>query len=286
MITGTTKNLGVIGWPIVHSLSPVIQNAAIAAAGIDYVYTALPIKPDDLPAAVQGLTAAGFAGFNVTIPHKQAIMPYLDAIDDDAKVIGAVNTVVNQGGQLKGYNTDITGFLSGLDYAGIDVHWHEAVVLGAGGAARAVVWGLLRAGVSRLSIGVRNPAKAEQLAADMNKAVGYERVTVYDWQSPEFKAAQSCAFIVVNTTPLGMYPHVDDAPPVDVQNMAEGAVAYDVIYTPAETQFLRNARENGHITINGEHMLVGQGAAALKLWTGITPDTGLMRRVLREQLEA
>ena len=149
-LTGTTQNLGVMGWPIRHSLSPVLQNAALERAGLDYVYVALPVPPEKLRTAVEGLRAMGFAGWNVTIPHKQAIMPLLDEIDEDACIIGAVNTVVRKDGRLLGYNTDVTGFLMPLQRRHVVLRGKKAALLGAGGAARAVIWGLLREGVSSM----------------------------------------------------------------------------------------------------------------------------------------
>ncbi len=140
MIKGTTKNLGVMGWPIAHSLSPVLQNAAIEKAGLDYVYISLPVPPDKLKEAVAGLRAMQFAGWNVTIPHKQAIMAELDAVDEDARIIGAVNTVVNRDGHLTGYNTDCIGFMQPLAQHNFSPKGREVTLLGAGGAARAVIW--------------------------------------------------------------------------------------------------------------------------------------------------
>ena len=163
MLTGKTGNLGVMGWPIAHSLSPAMQNAALAKAGIDYVYTALPVEPVHLAAAVAGLRALRFRGWNVTIPHKQAVIDLLDEIDEDAQIIGAVNTVVQENGRLMGFNTDVVGFLAGLAGAGFSLAQKRVVLLGAGGAARAVLWGLIKSGASRVAIGVRHPEKAEML---------------------------------------------------------------------------------------------------------------------------
>ena len=281
MLTGTTKNLAVIGWPIAHSLSPVLQNAAIEKAGIDYVYTALPVKPEDLPAAVNGLKALQFRGWNVTIPHKTAIMELLDEIDEDARIIGAVNTVVNDDGHLKGFNTDVTGFIQALLDKGFTPKDKTAVLLGAGGAARAVVWGLLKAGVKAIRIGVRTPAKVQPLVEEFGR---YGAISVKHWESEEFAAELAQADLLVNTTPLGMTPKVDAMPPVDWSKVKEGAFVYDIIYTPAETRFLREARENGHLTLNGEGMLAGQGAAAFVKWTGVTPDVELMKKKLRDAL--
>lgn len=283
MLTGTTKNLGVIGYPIAHSLSPNIHNPALAAANLDYVYTALPVAPEALETAVAGLKALNFRGWNVTIPHKTPIMALLDEIDEDAKIIGAVNTVVNDGGYLKGYNTDVTGFIDALVDAGFTLKGAEVALLGAGGAARAVVWGLIKAGVAAIHIGVRNPVKVAPLVDDFKK---YGAIDALHWESAEFRAELKKSTLIVNTTPLGMTPKVDAMPPLDWADVHEGAFCYDIIYTPAETRFLREAREHGYRTLNGEGMLAGQGAAAFTLWTGVVPDLELMKASLRAALAA
>ena len=281
MLTGKTVNLGVIGWPIAHSLSPVLQNEAIAKAGIDYIYTALPVKPEDLAAAVKGLRALQFRGFNVTIPHKSTIMPLLDEIDEDARRIGAVNTVVNNDGHLKGYNTDVTGFIGALLANGFNPKDKNAVVLGAGGAARAVVWGLIKAGVKSLTIGVRNPQKAQAL---VERFADVMKIRVFHWGDPAFVTYLQQADLLVNTTPLGMTPNTNATPPVDWSQVKESAFVYDIIYTPALTRFLVDALRHGHTVLNGEAMLIGQGAAALKRWTGIEPDSEAMTKALHSWL--
>lgn len=281
MIKGTTKNLGVMGWPIAHSLSPVLQNAAIEEAGIDYVYISLPVPPEKLKEAVAGLRAMQFSGWNVTIPHKQAIMAELDAVDEDARIIGAVNTVVNRDGHLTGYNTDCIGFMQPLAQQGFSPKGREATILGAGGAARAVIWGLLRAKVKRITLGVRNPAKAARLAQEF---AAYGEIQVLHWEDGAFAEHLAVTDLLVNTTPLGMYPHVEGMPPVDWTKLKKDALVYDIIYTPERTRFLCEAQEHGHAIINGEGMLAGQGAAAFTLWTGVAPDIALMKRALREEL--
>ncbi|MCR5757206.1 MAG: shikimate dehydrogenase [Selenomonas sp.] len=283
MITGKTQNLGVIGWPIGHSLSPVLQNAAIANAGMDYNYTALPVKPEDLPAAVAGLKALNYRGWNVTIPHKTAIMPLLDGIDEAARIIGAVNAVVNDSGKLTGYNTDYLGFMGALTARNIDLSNKLAVLLGAGGAARAVIWGLLKAGVSEVVLGVRNPVKVQSLTKEFS---AYGKVTIRHWEDEDFfQKLHDCA-LLVNTTPLGMTPKVEECPPVDWSKVRADAFVYDIIYTPAETCFLKEAKAHGHKTVNGEEMLAGQGAAALALWTGCKVNLDCMRKALRRALLA
>ena len=281
MITGKTRLLAVIGAPIGHSLSPIIQNAALYAAGLDYVYAALPVRADALSSAVRGLCNAGIAGFNVTIPFKTEIIPLLDALSEDARRIQAVNTVVIEDGRMVGHNTDVVGFLAGFAERGIALTGKKAVLIGAGGAARAALWGLLRSGISSVVIGVRNASKGAALAADF-AADGDVRAVSFD--DSAWIAACSDADIVVQTTPLGMTPHTEEMPPVDAAMIKPSAVVYDLIYTPAETRFLREARARGCETINGETMLVAQGAEAFHLWTGKRPDVELMKRVLREEL--
>ena len=281
MITGKTRLLAVIGAPIGHSLSPIIQNAALHAAGLDYVYAALPVRADALASAVRGLCNAGIAGFNVTIPFKTEIIPLLDALSEDARRIQAVNTVVIEDGRMVGHNTDVAGFLAGFAERGIALTGKKAVLIGAGGAARAALWGLLRSGISSVVIGVRNASKGAALAADF-AADGDVRAVSFD--DSAWIAACSDADLVVQTTPLGMTPHTEEMPPVDAAVINPSAVVYDLIYTPAETRFLREARARGCETINGETMLVAQGAEAFSLWTGVRPDMELMKRTLREEL--
>ena len=282
MITGKTKLLGVIGAPIGHSLSPIIQNAALRAAGLDYVYTALPVHPDVLNSAVRGLRDAGYRGLNVTIPFKTEIIPLMNALSEDARRIGAVNTVVMQeDGTMVGHNTDVTGFLAGFAERGISIEGKHAVLIGAGGAARATLWGLLRSHVTSVTIGVRTAAKGTALTADFAADGAIE---AYAFDDPAFTRALAAADVVVQTTPLGMTPHMEAMPPVKLATLKSSAVVYDLIYTPAETRFLREASTRGHETINGETMLVAQGAESFFLWTGVRPDTALMKRVLREEL--
>lgn len=279
--TGKTKNLGVIGNPIAHSFSPSMQNAALQEAQLDYAYIAMPVKEQDLAAAVQGLRAFNFRGINVTIPHKQAIMEHLDEINEDARIIGAVNTVVNDDDHLTGYNTDVTGFIGALKDKGFMPEGKRAVMLGAGGAARAVVWGLVKEKVESLAIGVRNVPKVQPLVEYFKD---YIDIKLYNWEDESFKEELKSADLLINTTPLGMVPNVDTMPPVDLECISAECFVYDIIYTPAETKFLRVARAKGCKTLNGEGMLVGQGAEAFRLWTGVEPNQQVMAEALRSML--
>ncbi|WP_455631752.1 shikimate dehydrogenase [Megamonas sp.] len=281
MYTGKTKNLGVIGYPIKHSLSPVIQNAALSASGLDYAYIAMPIAPEDLKTAVLGLKAANFSGFNVTIPHKVTIMQYLDEIDDTAKFIGAVNTVKIENGRLYGYNTDVIGFINPLLKEGFALKDKTVVIFGAGGASRAIICGLIQQKAAHIILGVRNQAKGEKLAASFKDLAD---IAAYDWHDEAFTAWLAKADLLVNTTPLGMFPNIDTAVPIEWEKVKRDAFVYDIVYTPAKTRFLQEAQACGHKILNGEKMLAEQGAASLRYWTGEKVDVEVMVKALREYL--
>lgn len=281
MTSVNTKNLGIIGYPIAHTLSPIMQSAAIKAANLDYSYIAIPIEAGKLIPAVEGLRALNFRGWNVTIPLKSIIVNYLDSLDTDAKFIGAVNTVVNDGGMLTGYNTDVTGFVKSLSEVDFMPEDCNAAVLGAGGAARAVIWGLSKRNAAHVSIGVRNPEKYKSIVEDFEV---FEEINIYNWESEEFKEQLQQSDILINTTPLGMTPNFDEMPPVDISLLPEGALVYDVIYTPAKTKFLAKAEELGYPILNGMSMLLYQGVEAFRLFTGVEPDEEVMLTALKEAL--
>ena len=276
------KNFGILGYPVGHSLSPQIYKSAFEAAGfVNYNYIPLQVQAGKLFMAVEALKGLDFRGVNVTIPHKTTISKYLDAIDSDALVIGAVNTVVNDGGMLTGYNTDVAGFLSALAEANFLPEDCHAVVLGAGGAARAILWGLCKKRAEYITIGARNPQKAQALANDF---LSYGQVDSFDWHSEEFKEILQTADILINTTPLGMFPEIDDMPPVDLKLLPEGALVYDIIYNPVETKLLKTAKELGYPTLNGLSMLLLQGKEAYRLYTGENPDMKVMEKTLKNFL--
>ena len=278
MTSSEIKNFGIIGYPVGHSLSPQMYKAAFEAAGFpNYNYIPLQIHYAKLYFAVEGLKGLDFRGFNVTIPHKTNILKYLDAIDSDAMVIGAVNTVVN------GYNTDVAGFLAALAEANFLPEDCHAVMLGAGGAARAVLWGLCKKRAEFITIGARNPLKADALAKDF---LNYGHVEGFDWNSDEFKELMQSADILINTTPLGMLPEVNDMPPVDLKLLPEGALVYDIIYNPFETKLIKTAKELGYPTLDGSSMLLLQAQEAYRLYTGQLPDMKVMTETLNKFLKA
>lgn len=276
MITGKTKVCAVIGWPVAHSLSPPIHNAAFSATGLDYVYIPLAVAPDALGAAVAGFRAAGLAGINVTVPHKVNIIPFLDALDRSAELVGAVNTVVFAAGRAIGHNTDLAGFVNSLAAAGVTIAGRRAVLLGAGGAARAVAWGFIEHGAAAVTVGARDAAKATAFAASFPAG----SVAGCGWQGEAFAASLGCCDILVNCTPLGMHPRAAEEAPLDWAALNPKAAVCDLIYTPPLTKFLARARERGHLTVGGAGMLIEQGAAAFTLWTGREAPREAMRAAL------
>lgn len=284
MISGTTQLLGVIGHPIAHSLSPVMHNAAIAELGVDFVYLPLPIAPEKLADAVKGFEAISLRGFNVTIPHKQAIMPLLTEISPVAQAIGAVNTVCRTEGWY-GTNTDAEGFLAPLLQLPLDWSQSTAVILGNGGAARAVVAGCAQLGCRSIQVVGRNPEKLQIfLESWQNPAISVS-LSVYPWEKlPDLLPD---AKLVVNTTPIGMHPHEQSSPlrSTDVLQITVGTIAYDLIYTPRPTLFLQQMQAQGAITLDGLEMLVQQGAAALQLWLQQSVPVEVMRQSLLNNLD-
>ena len=283
-ITGKTKLLGVIGEPIEHSLSPVMHNAAIAQMGVDYVYLPFPIKTADLGVAIAGFAAMGLQGFSVTIPHKQAIISLLSEVSAIAKLTGAVNTVWRTEQGWSGTNTDVEGFVAPLQALNRDWSQTTPVILGHGGAARAVVVGCTQLGCSEIHIVGRNVQKLSQFQQSWVNAPLPITLNVHRWE--ELPELLPQADLVVNSTPVGMYPNVEQSPldAAAMQLLRPSAIAYDLIYTPNPTQFLRQAKERGAVAIDGLEMLVQQGAAALKIWVEQTPPVDIMRRSLQQHL--
>lgn len=295
MITGKTKLLGVIGYPVEHSLSPVMHNAAIEAINsensdgkpqpkIDYVYLPFPVKPEDLKVAISGFAAMDVRGFNLTIPHKQAIMPLLSEVSAVARSVGAVNTVFRTENGWGGTNTDVVGFLAPL--RNYNFNWHEkvAVILGNGGAARAVVAGCAQLGCAEIHVFGRSQDKLNAFQQSWLGSDKPIRVGVHTWS--EISSFISRADLLVNTTPVGMSPLVDVSPVDDavMDELSPGAIVYDLIYVPNPTEFLRQAATRGAIALDGLEMLVQQGAAALQLWLQQPVPVDVMRQSLRQVL--
>ena len=284
-ITGKTMLLGIIGDPVEHSLSPVMHNAAITHLGLDYVYVPFPVKQGNLNKAIAGFEATNVRGFSITIPHKQEIIPLLTQVSKDAIKIGAVNTVWRTEAGWKGTNTDVEGFVAPLK--SIEMDWEQvtAVVLGNGGAARAVIVGLINLGCSEVHVVGRNPDKLARFYQSWSHTPDLaSRLKIHNWDN--LSSLLPATNLLVNTTPVGMSPYTE-ASPVDAKLMAklkEKAIAYDLIYTPNPTQFLRLARAQGAIAIDGLEMLVQQGVSALEIWLQQPVPVDVMRNSLKEYL--
>ncbi|MBO1062110.1 MAG: shikimate dehydrogenase [Aphanizomenon sp.] len=267
MITGKTKLLGVIGHPVEHSLSPVMHNAALAKLGLDYVYLPFPISPENLATAIAGFASIGIVGFSITIPHKQAILPLLSTISPIAQVIGAVNTVTREGDTWVGTNTDVEGFIAPLQTT-YHQDWSQkkAVILGNGGAARAVVAGCIQLGLAEIHVVGRNWQKLQAFRQSWQNSPFADQFQIHEWT--ELPNLLHQANLLVNTTPIGMYPHINDSPlsRQEISYLPQEAIVYDLIYIPKPSKFLHLAETQGAIIIDGLEMLVQQGAAALKIW--------------------
>lgn len=280
MLSGKTKLIGILGWPVEHSFSPAIHNAAFAALNLNYAYVPLPTKPENLRQAIDGLKAMGFSGANVTIPHKVKVMEYLDIIDPTAKIIGAVNTIKIEAGKTIGYNTDAEGFIESLRKRDIKIQDSTVLILGAGGAARAVVCGLLSHGTKQVSIAARSIDKAAKFVSSFES----DRLLGISLTDEQFTSVLFESDIIINTTPIGMSPLIDDEPSLDWSKVKQKVVVCDLIYNPLRTKFLARAAALGHVTISGDGMLAEQGALAFELWTGKTAPRNIMYETLREVL--
>lgn len=283
-LTGKTTVTGIIGWPVSHSLSPVLHNAAFQALGLDWIYVPFPVAPERLAEGVAGLRSVGVAGFSVTIPHKVAIIPLLDQVTPEAELIGAVNTVVAREGKLIGYNTDGIGLIAALrEKLSFDPAGKDVLVLGAGGAARSAVVSLALAGAAGVTIANRSLDSAralEQLVA--------ARPTQTLFATRGLDCLADAGFmegfdLVVNTTSVGMAG--DCFPGLALSSLKPGGCLYDMVYAPPVTPLLAQAGTLGIPCANGLGMLVAQGEAAFRIWTGATPPKGCMEGALEALLQ-
>lgn len=279
-----TRQVGLIGWPIKHSPSPAMHNAAFAELGLDWTYVLIPTQPGQLTQALKELLAKNFVGSNVTMPHKQAVIPHLDELSVAARLIGAVNTIHIRDGKFYGENTDAIGFLNALQESGHDPQGMRVALLGAGGAARAALFSLLQAGTSKITVINRTVERAAALVADLAQVFPASNLG-FEPPNPETLAAlQGQVDLVVNATSMGMLPQVDASPWPDQVAIPAGAIFYDIVYYPLQTLFLRRAQEAGQKTVNGVGMIVHQGAAALKIWTGQQAPLETMRQMCLKEL--
>ena len=264
----TTSNFGIIGYPLGHTLSPVFQNAALAHYGIDELFEAWPTHPDDLESKVESFRAEGFLASCVTLPHKQAVMPLIDELADTATAVGAVNWIINHNGRLIGHNTDSPGFLRALtDLGEFDPTGKSSIVFGAGGAARAIVHALKSAGVTEMTIANRTLSRADELADHFSDQT--LNIQTCELGSVQMNSAAASAELLVNTSSMGMDGGpAPDATPVTADIIRPDAVAYDAVYAPPVTPFLKEVEKAGAKSLRGFTMLLLQGAVGFELATG------------------
>ena len=278
-IKGSTNIVGLIGHPVEHSFSPPMHNAAFQKLGMDWAYVAFDVNPNDLPSAIEGAKSLNIKGFNVTIPHKIEVMQQLNDLDEVAGLIGAVNTIDFK--NLKGYNTDGIGAVRAIEEVS-SIENKNVVVAGAGGASRAISFYLAKFGASSITILNRNVNRAQNLADDVLKSdligdVGSDSIS-------EINKYLSNADILVDTTPLGMDPHIDDAPIAKAEDMHDNLVVFDAVYNPHETVLIKEAIKAGAKPVYGIKMLLYQGAESFKIWTGRDAPIDVMENALNQFL--
>jgi shikimate dehydrogenase len=262
---GQTRLYGIFGYPIGHSLSPLMHNTTFAHHGLDAVYLPFAVPPAHLEIAVKSIVALHMGGVNVTIPHKQAVIAWMDDLSPEARLIGAVNTIHLRDGRLHGYNTDGIGFLRALEEAGSDVSGRTVMLLGAGGAARAIAVKLCLAGIRRLYLANRTLARAEDLAAFLKQNIPHVDISVVTLRASSLAAHLPDTDIVVNATSIGMHPY--DPMLLPSNELGPRHLVCDIVYRPLHTPLLRAAQRQGARTVDGLGMLLHQGAKAFEIWT-------------------
>jgi shikimate dehydrogenase len=275
--------VGCFGQPVAENPTGPMQEAAFQALGLNWRYLTVEVAPGNLRDAIMGVRAFGMQGINLTIPHKVAVMEHLDRIAPDAAIIGAVNTVRREGDLLIGENTDGKGFMRGLRQdAGVDPRGKRFVVLGAGGAARAIVTELALAGAADVLVVNRSETRGRQMVDDLTAKTGAP-IRLQPW--PSMYAVPNEADVLVNATSIGMYPDVDSTPAVDLSGVRPGTLVCDAVINPPDTRLIRSARERELPVLDGFSMLVYQGVIGFELWTGQKPPEEVMKAALRQALE-
>ncbi len=283
---GDTRIVGVFGCPVEHSRSPAMHNAAFTALNLPYLYLPFAVTPENLVQALRSLPALGIVGVNLTIPHKEAALKLMDEATEEAQEVGAVNTVHCVDGRLVGDLTDGFGFYRPLQERGVEIQGQNAVVLGAGGAARSVVFRLVREGAARITLVNRTRARAEALAQKAAKT-GSSTIEVLEFgEEARLENAIRESILLIHTTQVGMFPLDGEIAPAPLSAFHPDLLVYDLIYNPLETRLLREARERRCQTLSGVKMLVYQGAKAFERWTGIFPPVEVMEKAVLAGLKA
>lgn len=283
-VTGYTKVLGIFGYPVGHTLSPLIQNAAIEALCLPYVYIPFEVSPENLRSAINGIKSLGITGVNITVPHKEKVLPFLDEITEEASLIGSVNTIKNKNGRLIGHNTDSRGYIRSLrEDAGFDPKGKKALIIGAGGAARGVIAGLSVNGISEILIANRTLEKGEALAAEFGGKFKEIKFSAHPLSALTDPAILSSLDLIVNATSLSLE---DKTIGVELSFTPPHALISVIAYKPPMTSFLKQAQEAGRKTLDGLGMLLYQGAISFEIWTSREAPILIMRKALLEAVKA
>jgi shikimate dehydrogenase len=279
------KRFGVIGHPIAHSLSPLLHNTAFSLLGLDCSYEAFDVEPSSLGTAIRGFKKQGFAGLNVTIPHKEALARLVDEQSDESRAIGAVNTVIFGDNRIRGENTDVYGVAASLEEYRSQIQNRLAVVIGAGGSARAIIYALCtRFAPAEIVVANRAVGRAKELIADLGPHAHRSSLRAVSLSGAEFDAHLAQAAVVINATSVGMAPAVDQSPVGDKARFHSGQIIMDLIYTPLETRFLNQAARCGARTISGLEMFLHQGARSFEIWLGRPMPLEQLRPVIVNEL--
>jgi len=264
-----TKILGLVGHPLKHSYSPYIQNVAIELMNLDYIYLPFDIPPANLKNALKGMLALGIKGFNITVPHKENIFQFMNNISEEASIIGAVNTVVNELGKFVGYNTDVNGIMETLTPYKDDISGNAISVIGAGGAARAVIYSLIRYfKPSKIYLVNRTEQRADSLKYYFIDKMKYDSFKTKELFPPDLVDVFRDSKLIVNATSVGMFPDVDDSITTLADSFTKEQIVFDMVYNPLQTNLLKLASSQGAVALDGLKMLVYQAAKAFELWTG------------------
>ncbi|MCS7229207.1 MAG: shikimate dehydrogenase [Candidatus Kryptonium sp.] len=286
-IDSDTKLVGLIGHPVSHSFSPLIHNTAFEILELNYKYVTFDVLPENLNDALRGIVALGIKGVNVTIPHKETVIENLDNVSPEARIVGAVNTIVNENGVLSGYNTDVYGFTESLKKYKDMITNTPAFIFGAGGSARAVIYSLItNFQPERIVIANRDISRAERVARYFSQVLGYKNFEVKEFFFPEIAGDIKSARLVVNTTPIGMHPNIDDLPVQSDEIFHEGQIVYDLVYNPSITKFLKIAQNKGAKVISGVEMLILQASKSFELWTGKEMPISEIKKFLLPKLKS
>lgn len=280
-----TRIIGIIGHPIKHSYSPLMHNIAFELSGMNYIYLPFDVPASSLKDSLKGIVALGIKGFNVTLPLKEKIIPLLKDVSDEAGIIGAVNTVLNDDGILRGYNTDVFGVIESLNPFKDDLQNATVSIIGAGGAARSVIYALIRNfKVGHINIINRTEQIAESLKEYFSSKMLFNNFKAYHLVPPDMVQILQDSKLIINTTSIGMYPEIDDAATTIPESFKKDQIVFDVVYTPVKTKLLKMAEQRGAKIVTGLKMFVEQGARSFELWTGEKMEVEKVHRALEYYL--